>query len=254
MTGGSPRSTGVFYDVSYDRSLSPPAKTTPAGVLGGSDLCPRVKGTVVEYDELVDFGLTSLDGEGGINPDYLPRDPHNRCRPVYPHTFLRVNTIFDVVKAAGGYTAWVDKHPAYEIGPTGAGVDDFYGPEINSVMVALNQVTGCSPVPDPTATDAWTSSFQNIQCYDTLKVKAILNEIDGRTHDGTVAAPVPTVFGMNFQAVSVGQKLVEHSIRGGYTDALGTPSSGLLGEIEFVDAAVGQMVHELKKHGLFDST
>jgi len=29
VTGGSPRSTGAFYDVSYDRALSPPKVTTP---------------------------------------------------------------------------------------------------------------------------------------------------------------------------------------------------------------------------------
>ena len=38
VTGGSPRSTGVFYDVSYDRSLSPPAQTTPGDIAGGA--CP----------------------------------------------------------------------------------------------------------------------------------------------------------------------------------------------------------------------
>ena len=32
---------------------------------------------------------------------------------------------------------------------------------------------------------AWTNSFQNIQCYDTLKVNAILNEIVGKNHLGT---------------------------------------------------------------------
>ena len=54
---------------------------------------------------------------------------------------------------------------------------------------------------------AWTNSFQNIQCYDTLKVDAILNEIDGKNHLGTKKTQVPTIFGMNFQAVSVGEKL-----------------------------------------------
>jgi hypothetical protein len=39
VTGGSPRSTGAFYDVSYDRSLSPPAQTTPYGIIGGPGLC-----------------------------------------------------------------------------------------------------------------------------------------------------------------------------------------------------------------------
>jgi arylsulfatase A-like enzyme len=64
------------------------------------------------------------------------------------------------------------------------------------------------------------------------------------------------VFGMNFQAVSVGEKLVEKSISttGGYADAAGTPSAALLNEIEFVDASIGRMVAELKAHGRYDST
>jgi membrane-anchored protein YejM (alkaline phosphatase superfamily) len=59
---------------------------------------------------------------------------------------------------------------------------------------------------------------------------------------------------MNFQAVSVGQKLIEHGVKGGYTDAAGTPTAAMLAEIEFVDGAIGQMVSELKTEGLFEST
>ena len=251
ITGGSPRSTGVYYDASYDRALSPPAQT-------GASLCPGVKGTFVDYAETADVDLTRLDAGGGLDPKRLPRDPARGCAPVYPHSFLKVNTIFEVIRAAGGYTAWADKHPSYDIvnGPSGKGVIDLYTPEINSLVVALPGVPGCDPVRDPAATDAWTSSFQNIQCYDTLKVQAILNEIDGKTYDGKASAPVPNVFGMNFQAVSVGQKLVEKTLAktGGYLDALGTPSAALLGEIQFVDGAIGQMVAELKKRGLFEST
>ena len=108
-------------------------------------------------------------------------------------------------------------------------------------------------------TESWTDSFQNIQCYDTLKVNAILHEIDGKTHDGTHEAPVPTLFGMNFQAVSVGQKLIEKindstKTFGGYQDAAGTPSAALLDAIEFVDASIGQMVTALQQQGLLDST
>ena len=53
---------------------------------------------------------------------------------------------------------------------------------------------------------------------------------------------------MNFQAVSVGQKLVEKSngITGGYLDAAGTPGRPLLGEIQFVDASIAAFVSELK--------
>jgi Type I phosphodiesterase / nucleotide pyrophosphatase len=207
--------------------------------------------------------LTRLDAGGGINPDYLPRDPKNGCAPVYPHQFIRVNTMFEVVKAAGGYTAWTDKHQSYELtnGRSGKGVDDFYAPEINSIPVALPQVKliPCSPLPDQTAvssSNAWTDSFANIKCYDSLKVQAILNQIDGLNHEGTALTKVPTVFGMNFQTVSVGQKLVESSIQttGGYLDAKGTPSAALMDEIKFTDWAIGLMVAELKRRGLYGST
>ena len=269
ITGGTTRSAGMYYDVSYDRALSPPAKTTPYGIVGGLKLCPSVIGTQVGYDEEIDYNYRKLDsgqpngssGINGINPDYLPRDPKNGCAPVYPHSFIRANTIFNVVKNAGGYTAWSDKHPSYDFtnGPSGDGVIDLWSPEINSVPVALPTVPGCQPLPDPGAaksTNAWTDSFQNIRCYDQFKVQAVLNWIDGKTHDGSSTAPVPNVFGMNFQAVSVGQKLVEKSLglTGGYLDPLGTPSASLFDEIQYVDVAIGQFVAELKKQGLSDST
>ena len=259
VTGGSPRSTGVFYDVSYDRTLSPPVKDTPNGIPGGP--CPGQIGTPVGFDESIAFDLTKLDGGGGINPDFLPRDPNKGCAPVFPHQFLRVNTIFEVVRANGGYTAWTDKHLAYDLvrGPSGNGLNDFFGPEVNSIPVPLPTVANCDPLPDQAAAtpdDDWTTSFQNIQCYDSLKVDSIIHEIDGKTHDGSASAPVPNVFGMNFQAVSVGQKLVEKviGVTGGYKDAFGRPSDALLSEIEFADKSIGRFVSELKKNDLLEST
>ncbi|HWW23116.1 MAG TPA: alkaline phosphatase family protein, partial [Edaphobacter sp.] len=170
-----------------------------------------------------------------------------------------------VIHKAGGYAAWSDKHPAYSSVASGLGpsaLDDFYAPEINSNVIGLPGVktpTGvsCSTVLDPGSdVTAWTNSFQNIQCYDTLKVDAILNEIDGKNHLGTKKTEVPTIFGMNFQAVSVGQKLIEKSkgVKGGYLDAAGTPSEALLDEFQFVDASIGAFVDELKEKGLYDST
>jgi len=261
ITGGTPRSAGMFYDVNYDRALSPPAMTTPYGIVGGANLCPQYVGTQVGFDEEIDYDYTKLDGAGGINPAYLPRDPKNNCAPVYPHSYIRDNTIFEVVKAGGGYTAWSDKHPSYDFtnGPSGKGVDDLYSPEINSVPVALPTVPGCSPLPDQNAvssSNAWTDSFQNIQCYDSLKVQAVINWINGKLHDGTGSIHTPVLFGMNFQAVSVGEKLVEKalSLTGGYLDSTGTPSTSLLGEIQYVDSSIGQMVAALKSRGLLDST
>ena len=73
------------------------------------------------------------------------------------------------------------------------------------------------------SSNSWTDSFANIQCYDSLKVQAILNEMDGLSHDGTATRPVPNVLGMNFQAASIGEKLVEKATgqTGGYLDAVG---------------------------------
>jgi hypothetical protein len=167
-----------------------------------------------------------------------------------------VNTIFNVAREAGLYSAWIDKHPAYEWvnGPGNRGVNDFFGPEVNSTVVPLTtapfDVPRCHTIPDPAKTDDWTKSALNITCYDEIKVNSIINQIDGFTHDRSQHAPVPAIFGMNFQAVSVGQKLKG----AGYTDVLGTPSALLAGDLDFVDQSLGRMVAELKKNGLFDQT
>ena len=274
VTGGSPHSVGAFYDVAYDRSLDPPATTTGNGVAGAPDLCsPSTPptGTTTEFDEGIDINKLALNGgapagvDGGIasiDPNKLERDPAHGCAPIYPWNFVRTNTIFGVVHGAGGYTAWSDKHPSYSSvsGPgNGTNIDDYYSPEINSIPVALPTVPGCNPPPDQTAvaaSNAWTDSFQNIKCYDSLKVMAIVNEINGLTHDGKKPAPTPNLFGMNFQVVSVGQKLIEKSVSttGGYLDGHGTPTAALLGEIEFADAAIGKMANAIKARGLAEST
>jgi Type I phosphodiesterase / nucleotide pyrophosphatase len=274
MTGGSPRSVGAFYDVAYDRSLDPPAATTGNGVAGAPGLCrpgTPPTGTTTEFDEGIDLNKLALNGgapagvDGGlasIDPTKLPRDPAHSCAPIYPWNFVRTNTIFGVVHAAGGYTAWSDKHPSYSAvsGPgNGTNVDDYFAPEINSIPVGLPSVPGCNPLPDQTAvaaSNAWTDSFANIECYDALKVQAVVNEANGLTHDGKHLAPTPTIFGMNFQTVSVGQKLIEASVgmTGGCLDNEGRPTAALLGEIQFTDASIGRMVDALNARGLLDST
>lgn len=277
VTGGSPALTGVYYDVGYARNYDAPAKTTGNGVAAGS-CTPYAAptGTRAEYEEGIDIDQTKVNGgapgasltDGGItsiDPRKLPRDPSRGCAPVYPWEFVRTNSIFTVVHQAGGFAAWSDKHPAYSSVAAGLGpsaLDDFYAPEINSNVIGLPRVktpTGisCATIRDPKSDlTAWTNSFENIQCYDTLKVDAVLNWIDGKNHLGTKATKVPTVFGMNFQALSVGQKLIEKSngVTGGYLDAQGTPGAALLDEFKFVDASIAAFVSELKKQGLSDST
>jgi hypothetical protein len=279
MTGGTPRAFGAFYDVAYDRVLAPPQVATGNGLAAGGCTPGVPNGTTTEYDEGIDLNQTALNGgasgasltDGGvasIDSARLIRDPMNGCLPVYPWNFVRTNTIFGVIHGAGGYTAWSDKHPSYSAvagpGPTASNVDDYFSPEINSNVIPLPGVvtaTGvnCATIQDPTADlTAWTNSFANIQCYDALKVDAILNEIHGRNHENTKNAPVPNLFGMNFQAVSVGQKLVEKTNKpttiGGYSDPQGVPTAPLQSEITFVDASIGKMVKALEDRGLLDST
>ena len=296
MTGGSPRTMGVNYDVAYDRALNPPQNDTGNGLLGTGPCTPGTpSGTSTEFDEGInlnsipgvhaqeDLNGGAPSGDGGINSiDSTRLERDSSCNPVYPWNFVRVNTIYGVIHAAGGYTAWSDKHPSYSSvgGPSGSStdvnLDDYYAPEINSNSANyLNPTTGafpalipagCNPLPDQfavAANDDYTGSFQNIQCYDGLKVNAILNEIDGKNHDGTGKTQVPSIFGMNFQAVSIGQKLIYkdgptvpagYSLAGGYTDSVGTPSASLMQEIEFVDRSIGAMVNELNVQHKLKST
>ena len=278
VTGGSPALTGVYYDVAYSRNLQGPATTTGNGNAAGPCTPGQVPtGYTTEYEEGIDIDQTYVNGigpsapltDGGIasiDPNKLPRDPAHGCAPVWPWQFVRANSIFSVVHQNGGVAAWSDKHPAYSSVASGIGpsaLDDFYAPEINSTVVGLPGVTlpsgtSCASVLDPNSDiTAWTNSFQNIQCYDQLKVNAVLNWIDGNTRlGGGKLKHAPNVFGMNFQAVSVGQKLIEasNSTTGGYLDAAGTPSPALLKEFQFVDASIAAFVAELKKERLFDKT
>jgi hypothetical protein len=277
VSGGTPKTVGAFYDVSYDRVLAPPMIATGNGLPGGSCTPNKINGTQTEVEEGVEFNQSFVNGigpggpystfDGGvksIDPRKLERDPFNNCNPVYPWNFVRTNTIYGVIHAAGGYTAWSDKHPVYASvsGPTGtsspSNVDDYYSPEVNSNIVPIpnfKTVTNvdCSAIPHADGDD-WTTGFDAIKCYDQLKVNAVVNEIKGKTHLGNANAPVPVILGMNFQAVSVGQKLIKNGVKGGYNDAAGDPTTTMLGEIEFVDAAIGQMVSALETQGLLDST
>src|SRR6267154_2296084 len=192
VTGGSPISHGLFYDVSYNRGIFDPRNTT----------CSGQPGNMQVFDESIDkYAGNPPVSLNVIDPAALPNrlDENGKCVRLFPHSAVKSNTIFEVAKANGGHTAWADKHPAYDLvnGPSGKGVDDLYTPEITNVGGLDNTVSVVCSVHN-----------------DALKVQGILNEIKGLKHDGTPGPGVPAVFGMNFQAVSVGQKLSKENSDG----------------------------------------
>jgi predicted AlkP superfamily pyrophosphatase or phosphodiesterase len=245
VTGGSPVTSGLFYDVSYDRTIFAPTDTS----------CANGAGNMMVFDESIDKYDSHNVSLNVIDPTKLPRhiDEHGKCSALWPHSALRTNTIFEVVKAAGGHTAWEDKHPAYDLvnGPTGNGVDDLYTPEVTNVGGLDN-----------------THSVVCTVANDRLKVQGIINEIHGLTHDGKPGPGVPEVFGMNFQGVSVGQKLVTDNYdgsctidtgalngqAGGYQDGSGTPTRVLNYALDQTDAALAAMIQSLKVENIYDST
>src|SRR6202167_4901473 len=266
VTGGTPKTTGIYYDVAFDRSLDGPQITTGTG-LAAAPCTPYTAptGTTTDNDQGIDIDDTQLNGgadatAAAIDPKKLSRNPAAGCAPVYPWNFLRTNTIFGVIHAAGGYTAWIDQHPSYAMvaGPGGTGLDDYYAPEVDSNVVALPGIktslgASCATVRDATA-PSWNASFEDIQCYDALRVDALLNEIAGKSHTGS-AATTPAMTGMKFQAVYTGVSVSEPGVGvGGYQNAAALPSAELLQEVESVDTSIGDIVNALKDRGIYDDT
>src|SRR5215470_14798218 len=167
------------------------------------------------------------------------------CKPILPGQYLKVNTIFEVARQHDLRTAWSDKHPAYQAlsGPSGTGVQDYFTPEINS------QASGFP------AGEDWTKDNAATMEYDSFKVQAVLNEIDGFDHSRTTQVGVPAIFGMNFQTVSTAQKLpVSDGLTGGYLPGGTVPGPLLVRALNYINTEVGLMVAEIRKQGLTAST
>jgi hypothetical protein len=264
FTGSTPKTGGLFYDDSYDRTVFPSAASFTSQNLPDPGCTGGAGAELTNFEELdVSFNFATalvadVTGGGTLGQPLTQLDPNNmqrrlvngKCEPVFPHQYLRTNTVFEVIKKSGGLTAWSDKHPAYEVlsGPSGKGLDDLFTPEINSQL------------PGAPAGDDYTTSYSGVRTYDSMKVAAVINWIDGLNSTGSAHPGVPAIFGMNFQAVSVGQKLAtagfgdDPSLTGGYLDSNATPGTALTQQLQFVDDALGQFQAELTKQGLSDST
>ncbi|MBM2765727.1 alkaline phosphatase family protein [Burkholderia anthina] len=241
VTGGSPKTAGLFYDVSYDRNLYAPSDTTCSGKQGWNVVFDETTGIDAENGG----ALVHLDGGGAFNPQAIPNAKVNgKCAPVYPHNYVKTNTVFEAVKAGvpNAYTAWADKHAwGYDWlnGPSGTGVDDLARTEINSI--------------DPATGTNYTDVYSHTARFDNLHVQALINQIDGRDSTGTKSAPVPTLFGADFQTLSVAQKATV-ATGGGYLDANFTPNGQVANAITYVDNSIGYIVAALKRANLYSST
>jgi hypothetical protein len=254
VTGGNPKTAGVYYDAEYNHNLLPPGTTTCSA---GAPL-----GAQVNFYENLDLkprridagqGLSGLPGsilqmtgqpQTLIDTAQLPVDP-STCKPIYPHRYLKVNTIFDIARDHGLRTAWSDKHPAYEIlnGPGGTGIEDLFAPEINSEAI------GYPPGDD------WTKDNNATIQYDSYKVQAVLNEIDGYDHSRSTKVGVPAIFGLNFQTVSTAEKLpTSDGLTGGYLPGGTVPGPLLQRALDYINRQADLMVDELAAQHLTDST
>lgn len=220
-TGGTPNATGIIYSPTWDRALSP----------AGSDCKDR--GSLVTIDNKLNIDLNAEDAGGGFDEKKLPRDPARGCAPVYPHHLVRVNTIFEVVKKAGGRTAWTDQHIAYNDllrGAAGLGLDDSF--DLNGSVARAK------------------GTLEALVDQDNRRADAVINQIRGLDHSGKTKAAVPRLFGLTMIAFSGMQKIPGF----GYTNADAVPTAALAKAQEAVDANIGRILAELKKERLYDST
>jgi hypothetical protein len=251
FTGGDPRTTGIYYDDTWNHDVFPAGTTNCTGPVPGGEAA---------YHEFIDKDQTALDAGQGltglpgsilqmtsnpldvINPAHLPVNPVT-CKPIFPNQYILVNTIFNVARDHGLRTAWSDKHPAYQMasGPSGTGVQDYFTPEINSVATSSG--------------GDWTTDNALTMQYDSFKVQAILNEIGGFDHSGKHHVGVPAIFGMNFQTVSTAQKLpTSDGLTGGYLPGGKVPGPLLVRALDYINTKVGAMVSKIRAQRLAGST
>jgi hypothetical protein len=287
VTGGNPKTTGIYYDDAYSRDLQPAGTTnckkTPTGAevfyaeviakdqfrIDSGQPIPdlyTVPPPPPSTTDLAKVLLLTSDPIELIDANTLPVDPAG-CTPVYPHQYLKANTVFEVAHTQGWRTAWSDKHAAYEIlsGPSGAGIDDLFAPEINS-NVDNPSNTGAFGTSAYGGGDDWTKDNTNTQRYDAVKVQAVVNWINGFDHTypnpGYTQPGTPVIFGMNFQAVSTAQKLntsnyypdpsnpsvIVPNGLGGYVAGT-VPGVVLQSALDFVNGKLTQMMDALQASG-----
>ncbi|HEY0933341.1 MAG TPA: alkaline phosphatase family protein, partial [Trebonia sp.] len=298
VTGGNPKSTGIYYDVEYSHGVFPAGTTNCSGPVPGGDVIydspddklPAVAdllhnksgNTFPSFDEGGSIYPGGVDTnpalimnltphpQSGLNPATYPVSPKT-CQPIQPWNFVGDNTIFQVIHQAGLRTAFAEKHAIYASfngpGSNGMSIDDFFGPEIDSQAVEPNGV----PYPND---GAWTNDNAATKQYDSYKVQAVVNWINGYGHSGKgPKTGTPAIYGMNFQVVSTAEKLKSSpavligpdahgkyalgpALTGGYVTVGGkqVPGPLLQSALNYVNRALQRMANKIQASGEAGST
>ena len=218
VTGGSPRSTGIVTVDGYDRSLS--SLGSACGTTGARAGAP------------IPLNSGAAHAENAQTVQRLALDPRLGCAPVTPHALLRVNTLFEIVHARSGRSAWAGNSAALTDllrGPSGQGLDE-----------------ACDA---SESTDVRVDSVPFEAKQDASRVDALLKWIDGRDCSGRVAS-VPEIFGATLTAFDA----AERDGMSAYQSYDGRPSATVNQALTATDGQVLRILAALKKKHLYDTT
>jgi hypothetical protein len=252
VTGAGPKTSGIYYDDTYRRSYyNAFAKVGDA------------PGARADWTADIDKNPSLINGGGNsditsIDPNTLPQVLVNGVlQRVYPHNDLKVNTVFEVAHAAGLRTAYIDKHPAYEIvsGPSGQGLDDFYGPESDAkgTLALDGTLIDASTTGTTKGLTEISKSIPLSEAYDDMRVNALVNQINGKTSAGAPAPSAPALFGMSFISVNTAEK--DTSVGGIDNSGSGNVvNGGLIDALQRTNASVARVVDALKAANMYNNT
>lgn len=126
--------------------------------------------------------------------------------PVWLYVLSKAGPTFAALTPSN-CTTWPHMLPASLFqGQLGNGVMDLYTPEISCQCGDNTTGIPSTAINNGSGVDL-AKNVPAARAYDELHVQAIINQINGRHSSGDYAMEMPNLFGLNFQAVSVGQKV-----------------------------------------------
>jgi hypothetical protein len=154
------------------------------------------------------------------------------CEHIFPHDYLRANTVFEVARGNGLNTVYMDKHLAYEYlnGPSGLGLTQGFFPEIGAVA----------------------SNLEAQWAWEDLHWSGFCNVTAGHYVNGTGEIDF-SLIGANFQALTWAQ-----SNGGGYANgsSWSDPVFGtnITKTLQRYDQKIAEFINHLESVGKLDST